>query len=57
MHRAGVDRACDHWLGFARAEIFLRIGDEFRAAAGAAEIIGMALVIGGSMAPPLAGAS
>ena len=46
MHRAGVDRAFDNRLRRALAEIFLRIGDEFRAAAGRAEIIGMAAMIG-----------
>ena len=45
MHRAGVDRAFRHRLGGARAlvEIFRRIGGEFGAAAGRAEIIGVAL--------------
>ena len=46
MHRAGVDGAFDHRLGFALAQIFLRVGDELGAAAGGAEIIGVAAVIG-----------
>ena len=46
MHRARVGRAFDHRLGRARAEIFLRIGDEFGAAAWIAKIIGVAVIIG-----------
>ncbi len=46
MHRAGVDGAFDHRLRRARAEIFFRIGHELGAAAGGAEIIGGAFVIG-----------
>src|SRR5581483_7806291 len=46
MHRARVDGAFDGRLRRARAQVFLRIADEFRAAAGRAEIIGMAAVRG-----------
>jgi DNA-binding FrmR family transcriptional regulator len=46
MHRAGVDGAFDHRLGLARAEIFLRVRHEICAAAGGAEVIGGALVVG-----------
>ena len=46
MHRAGVDRAFDDRLRLALAEIFLRVGGEFGAAAGRAEIIGVAAMIG-----------
>ncbi len=46
MHRAGVDRAFDDGFGRARAQIFLRVGEEFGFAAVAAEIIRVALVIG-----------
>jgi hypothetical protein len=45
MHRAGVDGAfCDR-LRLAFAEISLRVVDEFRAAAGRAEIVGMTTVL------------
>ncbi len=46
MHRAGVDRAFDDGRRFARLQVLLRIGNEFRAAAGGAEEIGVAVVIG-----------
>src|SRR5690349_8631420 len=41
MHRTGVEGAGRRGLGFGplRREIFLRLGDEFRAAAATAEII------------------
>ena len=45
VHRAGVDRACDHWFRFALLEKFLRIGGELGAAVVAAEIISRALVV------------
>ena len=45
VHRAGVDRAGGDRFRLALAEIFLRIGDKFRAAAGRAEIVGTALVV------------
>src|SRR6185437_3431886 len=44
VHRAGVDRAFDDRRGLARAKILVRIGREFRFAAGRAEIIWMARV-------------
>ncbi len=46
MHRAGVDRAFDDRFGFALAQIFLRIGDELGSAAGRAEIIRVAVMLG-----------
>jgi hypothetical protein len=46
MHRASVDRAFDHRLGFARLKILLRIGEELGFAAVAAEIISLTLVVG-----------
>ena len=46
MHRAGIGRAFDDRFGFALAQIFRRVGDEFRFAAGRAEIIRMAVVRG-----------
>ena len=46
MHRAGVDGAFGDRLRLVRAQIFLRIVDEFRAAAGRAEIIGVAVIVG-----------
>ncbi len=46
MHRTRVDGAFGDRLRLARAQIFLRIVDEFRAAAGRAEIIGVAVIIG-----------
>ena len=46
MHRAGVDGAFDHRLRLARAQIFLRVGDELGAAARIAEIIGVAAIVG-----------
>src|SRR5262249_9323510 len=46
VHRAGIDRAFGDGLRLAQVEILLRIAYEFRPAAGRAEIIGMALIIG-----------
>src|SRR5512136_2970341 len=46
MHRASVDGAFAHGLGFAYAQIFLRIADELGAAAGGAEIKSMAAMVG-----------
>ena len=39
MHRTGVDGAFDDRIWFAGAQIFRRVGDELRAAAGRAKIV------------------
>ena len=50
VHRAGVDRALRDGLGLRRrdrrVEIARRVGQELRAAAGRAEIVGLAAVLG-----------
>ena len=50
VHRAGVDRALGHRLGLGRrgrrVEVAGGVGDELRAAAGRAEGVGMAVVLG-----------
>jgi len=45
MHRAGVDGAFRHRFRLAPAQIFLRICDEFGAAAGGTEIVGVAAMV------------
>ena len=46
MHRAGIDRALWNRLGFALAEIFLRIVHEFGAATRRTKIISVATMVG-----------